>query len=378
MATTAAATRADEARVTQTFLELVRIDSPSFHEQAIIARLVGDLEALGLTVENDGTGEDGIGNLIARLTGGSGLPIALSAHVDTVQPGEGIVPIVAKGVVWSEGDTILGADDKAGVAAILEALRVIRDNHLPRPPLEIVLTWGEERAHLGAASLDISKLRAKVCFIPDAEGDIGTIISAAPTYISISATFNGTAAHAGMAPEEGRSAILAAARAIERTPLGRLDRETTCNVGLLSGGTVRNAVPPQAKVEAEARSLDDARVEQVVRDLGEVWEAAAAETGCTVDIVTKREYRAYRLAEGDLGPRLVRAGAEAAGVPYRAMPTGGGSDANTLWELGLPAVCLSAGMRKPHTREEHVATADLKKLADLLLGICAAATHITD
>jgi tripeptide aminopeptidase len=369
--------RADEARVTQTFLDLVRIDSPTFKEGAIVRRLTADLEALGLVVENDGTGagdcDAGVGNLIARLPGGTGLPIALSAHVDTVQPGEGIVPTVINGVVWSEGDTILGADDKAGVAAILEALRVIRDEGLPHPPLEVVLTWGEERAHLGAARLDVSKLDAKVCFIPDAEGEVGTIIGAAPTYVSISATFHGTAAHAGMKPEEGRSAIVAAARAIARTPLGRLDHETTCNVGLISGGTVRNAVPPRARVEAEARSLDDAKVERVVGDLRELWEAAAAESGCTVEIATKREYRAYRLAEDDDGPRLARVAARLAGVPYRSVATGGGSDANTLWEKGLPSVCLSAAMRKPHTRDEHVATADLKRLADLMLGLCAAA-----
>ncbi|MDP8922430.1 MAG: M20/M25/M40 family metallo-hydrolase [Chloroflexota bacterium] len=372
---TAAEARADEARVTRTFIDLVQIDSPTFKEQAIVRRLAADLEALGLSVENDGTGEDGVGNLVARLPGGTGLPIALSAHFDTVQPGEGIRPIVVNGVVWSDGDTILGADDKAGIAAILEVLRLIREHNLPHPPLEIVLTWGEERAHLGAAKLDVSKLKAKLCFVPDAEGDVGTIIGAAPTYISISATFNGMAAHAGMKPEDGRSAILAAARAISRTPLGRLDAQTTCNVGLISGGTVRNAVPPRAQIEAEARSLDDARVEQVVRDLTAVWEAAAAESGCMVEVATKREYRAYRLADDDLGPRLAREAAAWAGVPYRAIATGGGSDANTFWELGLPSVCLSAAMRKPHTREEHVATADLKKLADFLLGICAAAAR---
>src|SRR5688500_5934981 len=350
---------ASEERVTRTFLELVRIDSPTFQEQAICRRLAADLQHLGLPVENDGTGRDGVGNLIARLDGGPGLPIALSAHFDTVQPGEGIEPVIESGIVRSAGDTILGSDDKAGVAAILEALQVLREAGLPHPPLEIVLTWGEERAHLGAAALDVSALRSKVCFVPDAEGEIGTIIAAAPSYESVTAVFHGVAAHAGMKPEDGRSAILAAARAISRTPLGRLDAETTCNVGLISGGTVRNAVPPRALVEAQARSLDDARVEQGVRDLGEGWEAAAAECGCTVDVVTKREYRAYRLNDDDDGPRLAREAARATGVPYRAIATGGGSDANTFAELGLPSVCLSAAMRKPHTRDEHVATADL-------------------
>src|SRR5215207_415222 len=146
---------ANEERVTRTFLDLVRIDSPTFQEQAICRRLATDLEALGLRVENDGTGPDGVGNLIARLDGGAGLPIALSAHFDTVQPGEGIRPVVVDGVVRSEGDTILGADDKAGIAAILEALLMLREQGLPHPPLEILLTWGEERAHLGAAALDV-------------------------------------------------------------------------------------------------------------------------------------------------------------------------------------------------------------------------------
>jgi tripeptide aminopeptidase len=224
--------------------------------------------------------------------------------------------------------------------------------------------------------VDVSKLRSKVCFVPDAEGDPGTIVAAAPSYESITAIFHGTAAHAGMVPEQGRSAILAAARAIARTPLGRLDAETTCNVGLIGGGSVRNAVPARATVDAEARSLDDAKLDRVLLDLREHWEAAAAETGCTVEISTKREYRAYRLAEDDFRLTLAREGAALAGVPFKAISTGGGSDANTLSERGLPSACLSAAMRQPHTRDEHVATADLKRLADYLLGIVAAATRV--
>jgi tripeptide aminopeptidase len=368
---------ANEERVTRAFLELVRIDSPTFQEQAICRRLTADLEALGLPVENDGTGRDGVGNLIARLDGGAGLPIALSAHFDTVQPGEGIEPIIEGGIVRSAGDTILGSDDKAGIVAILEALQVIREAGLPHPPIEILLTWGEERAHLGAAAVDVSKLRSKVCFVPDAEGEIGTIIAAAPSYESISAIFHGTAAHAGMKPEEGRSAILAAARAVARTPLGRLDAETTCNVGLIGGGSVRNAVPARATVDAEARSLDDAKLDRVLSDLREHWESAAAEVGCTVEISTKREYRAYRLTDDDFRMTLARDGAALAGVPFRAIATGGGSDANTLSERGLPSACLSAAMWKPHTRDEHVATADLRRLSDYLLGIIAAAAKVT-
>ncbi|MCC6177928.1 MAG: M20/M25/M40 family metallo-hydrolase [Chloroflexi bacterium] len=368
---------ADLVRVTRTFLDLVRIDSPTFHEQAICQRLTADLEALGLPVENDRTGRDGVGNLVARLEGGDGLPIALCAHFDTVQPGEGIVPVERDGIISSEGDTILGGDDKIGIAAIFEALQVIRDAGLPHPPIEIVFTWGEEQAHLGAAALDISKLRSQVCFIPDAEGEIGTIISAAPSYESITAVFQGTAAHAGMKPEEGRSAIVAAARAIARTPLGRLDPETTCNVGLVAGGSVRNAVPARAQVDAEARSLDDAKLDRVLSDLREHWEAAAAETGCTVELTTRREYRAYRIGEDDARMRLARAGADLAGVPFRTIQTGGGSDANTLSARGLPSACLSAAMRKPHTRDEHVAVADLERLANYLLGIVGAAARST-
>jgi tripeptide aminopeptidase len=366
---------ANAERVTQTFLELVAIDSPTFKEQAICRRLTADLEALGLRVENDGTGQDGVGNLIARIDGGPGLPIALSAHFDTVQPGEGIRPIVVDGVIRSEGDTILGSDDKAGLAAILEVLQVLRDENVPRPPLEILFTWGEERGHLGAAALDVSKLNSKLCFVADAEGDVGTIIAAAPSYESIRAVFQGVGAHAGMEPEKGRSAVVAAARAIARTPLGRLDAETTCNVGLIEGGTVRNAVPVRATVDAEARSLDDARLDRVLSDLREHWESAAAETGCSVEITTRREYRAYRLADDDPRMTLAREGAALAGVPFRAIKTGGGSDANTLSELGLPSACLSAAMRQPHTRDEHIAVADLPKLAHYLLGIIAAASR---
>ena len=362
-------------RVTETFLELVRIDSPTFHEQQIGRRLMDELETLELRVEHDGSGPDGVGNLIGYLAGGAGLPIALSAHLDTVQPGQGVRPVVREGVIWSEGETILGGDDKIGLAAILEALRVVKSAGLPHPPLEIILTWGEERGHLGAAKVDVSRLAAKLCFVPDAEGEIGTVIAAAPSYESIHATFTGVAAHAGMEPEKGRSAVLAAARAIARTPLGRLDAETTCNVGVIHGGTVRNAVPAQAEVEAEARCLDDARLDELIRDLRRSWEESAANTGCGLEFVSKREYRGYRLAEDHPGMRLARRAAETAGLPYRAVATGGGSDANTFTELGLPSVCLSAAMRQPHTVDEHVAVADLKALADFLLAIVQAAAE---
>jgi tripeptide aminopeptidase len=361
------------ARVLDTFLELVRIDSPTFHEQAVADWLVTELGRLGIEAWNDRSGPDGTGNVIGRLPSHRGTPIAFSAHTDTVQPGFGVKPVVEDGVIRTSGDTILGADDKAGIVAIIEALRVITETGRPHPPIELLFTWGEEGAHRGAKLVDVDSLTSKVCFVPDAEGPVGTIIGSAPSYESMKVRIKGVAAHAGMEPEKGRSAIVAAARAIASMPLGRIDHETTCNVGLVTGGSARNAVPASVEFEAEARSRDDAKLDRLLTDLQEAWSKAAAESGCEIEIDANREYRAYRLAQDDLGVRLARTAATSIGVPFAMVDTGGGSDANTFWEMGLPSVCLSSAFHRAHSVEEHMAVADLEKLAAYVLAVCDAA-----
>jgi tripeptide aminopeptidase len=231
-------------RVVAEFMELCRIDSPSRHEGAIGAEVERRLRALGLEVRNDGSGPE-TGNVIGVLRGtGPGQAILLTTHMDTVEPGRGVRPRLVDGMIESDGTTILGADAKVGLAAIFEGLRALGEARREHPTIEVVITWGEEMAHLGAAELDFGRFESRLGFCLDALTPVGTIVNRAPGYDRITAVFTGRGAHAGHEPERGVSAIVAAASAITGMELGRIDLETTANLGLIRGGTVRNAVPP--------------------------------------------------------------------------------------------------------------------------------------
>ena len=202
--------------------------------------------------------------------------------MDTVEPGRGVRPVVRDGVVSSSGDTILGADNKASLAAILEGVRAVLEAGVPRPDLEVLFTWGEERAHLGARLLDTSGLKARLCILPDVEAPIGTIVTRAPAYWSLRARFHGRAAHAGANPEAGINALVAATRAVARMPLGQVDAETTANVGLFRSGSYRNAVPALAELEAEVRSLDPSRAAARTEAMAEIMREEAERIGATL------------------------------------------------------------------------------------------------
>lgn len=361
----------DGERALETFLALVRIDSVSYEEAAIAAVLTREFEALGLPVVNDGTGRDGAGNLLVRLPGTRpGVPpLMLSAHMDTVEPGRGVRPRVVDGVVTSDGRTVLAADNKASLAALLEAARVIRQRGLPHRPVELVLTWGEERGHAGAVAFDASVLESRMGVTLDDAAPPGHVTVAAPGYYSVHARFVGRAAHAGAAPERGVSAILAAARAIARLPLGRLDEETTANVGLIRGGTARNAVPEVAELEGEARSRSNAKLAALVARIRAALEAAAGETGARVDLTIRQEYAAYRIPPGEPVVQEVSRALRAVGLEPVLGASGGGSDANTFNEKGLRCVNLAIGMRDMHTVHEAIPVADLVKTCQIALAL---------
>ena len=363
----------DSERVLARFLELVQIDSPSNHEQEVAAALERDLRDLGFAVENDRSGPEGVGNVLGRLPGGMGEPIALFAHTDTVEPGRGIRPRVEAGVVRSDGTTILGADNKQAIAAILEALRATLEARGPHSPIEVVFTWGEEKGHQGAKALDLGRLSSRMAFVFDVGGPVGDVVTETPTHVGIRATFYGRAAHAGIEPEAGISAIAAAARAIALMPLGRLDPETTANVGLISGGTVRNAVPERCVFEAEARSLDEARLADQVAAMRRACLEGAAAVGARADLEVAQSYAGFRLPpDAPVVRRAVRAIA-AAGLPSRLTRTGGGSDANSLNARGLPTVNIGTGMRDLHSTRESVDVADLERLARVIVALLVCA-----
>ncbi len=351
----------NETRLLDTFLALVRTDSPSGEEATIAQELAARLRSLGLTVELDD-----MSNIVARLTG-QGDPLLLAAHMDTAMPGYGVKPVVKEGVVYSDGTTILGADDKSGIAVILEVLQTIVEGELPHPPLEVVITVQEETGLVGAKSLDKSRLRARMGISLDTGGAPATIIVAAPSHNFVSAVVHGKASHAGARPEEGINAIVVAAQALVDMPLGRIDEETTANIGLVKGGVARNVIPDCVELLGEARSRQLAKLEAQTARMVEALQAAARRHGATVDVEVTRAYDGYTLTETDVTVGQLMAACRAAGVEPVLMPSGGGSDANIYNAYGMQVVNLSTGMCKEHSTEEYVAVADMVTCAEIVM-----------
>lgn len=438
-------------RIVESFFEMARIASPSFHEAPMAAYCADKLRELGFSVRIDDAAQQvgsDTGNVIAYLPGTTGGHIAFSSHMDTVTPCEGIEPVIVEEeldgetceVIRSAGDTILSSDDKAGIAAIFEALRCVIEEGRPHPAITVVLTICEEQGLLGAsavapdafvweggeeaspeasvtaagetaegtaesgegatrgaaAALSIdeaiecregtgeaamelvesavpgdSESAAVPCFVLDADGAPGTIITGAPFHYVVNVTFHGRAAHAGVEPEAGISAIQMAAAAIADMPLGRLDERTTANIGLVSGGSATNVVAAECKLEGECRSLYEDRVEAQRAAMTQAMEQAAGRFGGTVDISWKLDYPAILLSEESEIVIKLKAAARAAGLEPRTAITGGGADANVLGTKGADAVTLGIGMTNFHTCDEYVKVRDLQDSARFVEAIIA-------
>ena len=361
------------------FLELAAAPSPPGSERVVADKVVRYLRDLGLGVVEDGAGplvSSSSGNILARIEpteGEGGLPIFLCAHLDTVVPAGPIDPVVTDGIVRNGAGTILGADNKASVAAILEAARLLLVERRPHAGVELLFTVREETGCEGAAAFDQSALAAELGFVYDFEGPIGQVVLAAPYQRTIDALFKGRAAHAGIAPEEGRSAILAAARAIADLRLGRIDEETTANVGTIEGGAARNVVPDRCRVVAEARSRDERKLEELVGEMIDSLSFAAAVTECEVETQVGSKYAGYRLRPDALPVRLAATALERAGFTMRTVESNGGADANVFNARGLPCVNLANGMARIHSPEELIAVADLEAMVAVTLELVEAA-----
>jgi tripeptide aminopeptidase len=360
------------------FTELAAMATPPGEERPVADRVAAYLEDLGLDVDEDDAGariDGNTGNLLCALppTDGAGLPIFLCAHLDTVPPLGPMEPIVQDGVVRNAGGTILGADNKAAVAAMLEAIARIVRARRPHAGVELVFTPKEEVGLLGAKAFDHARLRSRVGFVYDQAAPIGDVVLGAPTGKSVVVTFRGRPAHAGMAPEEGRSAIVAAARAIADFRLGRIDEETTANVGVISGGSARNVVPEWCTLEADVRSHDEGKLTDLVQEMLDTVTFAASLAECEADASVEESYRAYRFRRDDLPVRLAATALERCGVVPRYGLTGGGADANVFNERGLACVNLGNGMAEIHTGNEHIAVADLERMVDVTLALVDAA-----
>ena len=363
------------------FRDLAAIPSPSGRERAVADRTLEFLRDLGLEPTEDDAGArigSDMGNIYVALPptdGGDGTPIFLNAHLDTVPPTAPIDPEVRNGVVVNRHDTILGADNKAAVAVMLAAVADLVRSGRPHAGVELVLTPMEEVGLRGAKEFDTSRLRARVGYCYDHAAPIGNIVLAAPTQRTVRFRFIGRAAHAGIAPEDGRSAIVAAGRAIADMPLGRIDAETTANVGIVKGGIAGNIVPPECLVEAEARSRNPGRLREQVQAMLDAATFAANLAECELESRIEPEYEGYRFARSDPAVRLAARALEACGREPVYIESGGGADANVWNAGGLECVNLCNGMAEIHTASEHIAASDLDVMLDVTLALIDAARY---
>ena len=357
-----------DERLLDRFARLCEIPSPTGDERLVADAVLAELREAGVEVAEDDTAERaraGAGNLIARVPGSDEAWVSFFAHLDTV-PHDGPVEVaLADGVFRSRGETILGADNKAAVTVLVEL--ALRHAALPaRAGLELVFTVAEEEGLRGAKELDLGSLRSPFGYVLDHASPIGEVITAAPTYQHLVAEFHGAEAHAGIRPEDGHSAIAAAATAVAGMPQGRLDHETTANIGVISGGTASNVVPGRCRLEGEARSLDEARAAATMTTMVDACAWAASERGCDVEIDVTEIFRAYRIGSSAVPVKLAREALERRGIEPREVPTGGGSDANALIARGYDAVLLANGTLDNHTPQESVAAERIVEM----LGVC--------
>ena len=372
----------DGTGVVELFCELAAIDSPPGRERAVADRVLGWLAARGLTASEDAAGEaigSQIGNIHVSLpaaVGEAGTPIFLNAHLDTVPADGPIEPVVEEAVVRNARPTILGADNKAAVAAMLIAIERLVADRLPHAGVELVLTPMEEVGLRGASAFDVSRLASRTGYCYDHAAPVGSVVLAAPAQKSLRFEFTGRAAHSGIAPEQGRSAIVAAARAIAAMPLGRIDPATTANVGLITGGVAGNIVPPACTVLGEARSRDPGRLAAQVQAMVDAATHAANTTECELDAAISATYEGYRFARSHPAVRLAAAALEAEGHGVTYIESGGGADANVWNAAGLHCVNLCNGMAEIHTASEHIAVSDLEAMVGVTLRLVEQARRI--
>jgi tripeptide aminopeptidase len=359
------------------FTELAVLPSPPGEERAVADRVAAYLRDCGLRVEEDGAAATiggSAGNLLARVEPtAEGEPLFLCAHLDTVPPTAAIEPVVEEGVVRNAAGTILGADNKAAVAAMLEAVRRLLAERRPHAGVELLFTPKEEIGLVGAYAFDVTKLHARIGYVYDQAAPIGDVILGAPYSQALEVTFHGRAAHSGMHPEDGRSAIAAAARAIAEFRLGRVDADSTANVGTITGGSAGNIVPEWCTFVAEARSHDERKLADLVQSMQDAITFAAGIAECEVETRVRKSYRGYRFAKSDRAVALAAEALEACGHEVRYGLSGGAADANAFNERGLECVNLANGMTDIHTPDEHIAVADLEAMVDVTLGLVDAA-----
>jgi tripeptide aminopeptidase len=349
-------------RMVRQFMEMVRIDSESGNEARFLEYLLGEVRALGAEAALDSYGNL-IASFPARGAAAGAEPVLLSCHADTVKPGIGIEPVLGQdGVIRSQGDTILGADDKAGIAEVLEALRVAE----VRPPVELAVSRQEEVGLLGIKAMDFSRITARRGFLMDND-TLETIVIGGPSYFAIDVTITGRAAHAGMEPEKGINAIAAAARAIAALRLGRLDHQTTANVGVISGGIIRNGVPQTCTFLAECRSADHATAAALAVEMEAVIRREVTAAGARVEVVVDEKCRAVRIPEDAWAVRIAREALSTVGIDARPVFITGFTDASIYNNRGIEMAVVGIGAQNEHSTDECIAVADMEKATAALV-----------
>ncbi len=359
-------------RLIETFKELVSLDSPSLDERLVCDYIKNYLASLGITAEEDDAGEKlggTTGNLYAFVEGREDRkPILFAAHMDTVTPALGKKAIEHEdGTITSDGTTVLGSDDLAGVSSILEALKTIKENGIPHRPLELVFTVSEESHCGGVSFFDFSKLKSKDAYVFDMDGAVGTAASAAPVILSYTAEFVGKAAHAGFAASEGVHAIKAAAKAVTLIPCGDVEEGVTANVGIIEGGKATNIVPPLCKIKGEIRSFDYDKAESRMQEVKSICETAAAEIGAKVNFEYEKAVSAFDTPDSAEVIKRFKKCCNELGLSGETYPTFGGSDNNVFCEYGLEGIVVATAMNNCHATDEFTTVDEMVRASQLAL-----------
>lgn len=369
-------------RLINEFMELVQVDSETRHEAKISEVLKEKFTALGLEVQEDEASkhiDHTANNLICTLPGNADHvdPIFFTCHMDTVTPGKNIQPQLNDGYITSDGTTILGADDKAGIAVLLEVIRQLKETEVAHGTIQFVITVGEESGLMGAKVIDQTLLKAAYGYALDSDGPVGSLVTTAPFQAKINAKVTGTAAHAGVAPEKGISAITVAAKAIAKTKLGRIDEETTANIGYFQGGksTQTNVVVDHVDIVAEARSLKKEKLETLLGDMRETFASATKQYGGSAALDIDIAYPGFSHADSDKVVKIAQQAAENANLPSDLIESGGGSDANIFNGHGIPTANLCVGYENIHTTKERIHTDHLVNLTRFVLEIVKRSTR---
>lgn len=374
----------NKERVLKEFLELIQIRCSTHDEREMGDLLTKRLQELGSTVKEDRAGEKlggNCGNLVADFPASAGMEtvptVMLTAHMDCVEPCADIHPIIENGIIRSDGTTILGSDDKAGVTAILETLRQLRERKLPHGPLQVVFTISEENGVHGSQNLDSSLLHADMGFTLDTHGHPGVMSYKAPGKNQIHIHMAGKAAHAGVEPEKGINAIVAAGKLLADAPQGRIDVETTCNVGRIVGGSATNVVADSCDIYYESRSRDKKKLEEITQRIVDHFKLGEEITGCHITAEVSPDYGPYEIPQDAPAIEVASRAAKKLGFPLELEESGGGSDANHFNTYGVPTVVLGVGMTNCHTKEEYIEEKDLYDAAEWALAIVLEAAKDT-